>query len=358
MPRLNLDAEPAALTRALVDIGSVSHEEAELADAVQLALRRYSHLDVLRHGNTIVARTLLQRARRVVVAGHLDTVPVNDNLPSRVDDEFVHGLGSCDMKGGVAIALSLAARLSDPPVDVTYMLYEGEEVEQEFNGLALLAHARPELLGADFAILMEPSNAIIEAGCQGSLLAEVTVPGRRAHSARSWMGTNAIHDAAPVLTRLAQYQPRRPHIDGLPFHEGLNAVSIRGGVAMNVIPDECVVQINYRFAPDRSTAEAEAFLHDFFDGFGVTVIERSPAAHPSLAARPATSLVAATGGNVKPKLGWTDVARFISLGVPAVNYGPGDPLLAHAPDERVAITQINRCHQLLGNWLTTTTADW
>jgi succinyl-diaminopimelate desuccinylase len=261
------------------------------------------------------------------------------------------------MKGGIAVALSLAAALVELPVDVTYVLYEGEEVEQEFNGLAMLARVAPHLLDADFAILMEPSGGVIEAGCQGSLTADVAVRGRRAHAARAWMGTNAIHEAGAVIARLDAYRPRRPVIDSLVFHEGLNAVGIRGGVAMNVIPDECVIRVNHRFAPDRSAAEAEAFLRSFFEDFSVTVIESSPAAHPFLAAPPASSLVAAAGGVTKPKLGWTDVARFIGLGVPAVNLGPGDPLLAHAPDERVPIPQLHLCHELLREWLGTG-VDW
>ena len=231
-----------------------------------------------RHGNTVVARTDLGRGERVVIAGHLDTVPLNDNLPARRegDGELLHGLGTCDMKGGDAVILRLAATVPEPNRDVTYILYEGEEIESEFNGLNLLGQSHPELMEADFAILMEPSNAEVEAGCQGTLRVEVRATGERAHSARSWKGVNAIHRATPILERLTAYEPRKPLIDGLEYHEGLNAVFIRGGVAGNVLPDECVVEVNYRFAPDRSEEEAQEFVRDFFEGYDVTVTDSAP----------------------------------------------------------------------------------
>ena len=228
----------------------------------------------MRDGHTIVARTTLGRAERVVIGGHLDTVPENANMPSRrvtVDGEDrLYGLGACDMKGGVAVSLRLAADLVRPTRDVTWIYYEAEEIDSEFNGLRRLADERPELLAADFAVLMEPSNAVVEAGCQGTMRVEVRTTGTRAHSARSWMGHNAIHDAGEVLRRLSAYEPRTVEIDGLTYREGLNAVAIRGGVAGNVIPDECVVSVNYRFAPSRSAVEGEAHLREVFEGYDVT----------------------------------------------------------------------------------------
>ncbi|MFT4008489.1 MAG: succinyl-diaminopimelate desuccinylase [Nocardioidaceae bacterium] len=350
-PLLDLTLDPVQLTRVLVDIESVSGNEQAIADAVEDALRALPHLAVVRRGNTVVAQTGLGRAERVVIAGHLDTVPVNDNLPCLVEADVLRGLGTCDMKGGDAIALKLAT-LPGPSRDVTFVFYDCEEVDAERNGLFRLAQSDPDLLHADFAILMEPSNGVVEAGCQGTLRIEVVTRGERAHSARSWMGVNAIHRAAPVLARLEAYEPRRPVIDGLEYHEGLNAVFIDGGVAGNVLPDECRVTVNYRFAPDRSLAEAEAFVRETFDGFEVTVVDAAPGALPGLSVPAAAAFVEAVGGTPAPKFGWTDVARFTALGVPAVNFGPGDPLFAHKQDEHVPIAQITAVHDKLARWLT------
>jgi succinyl-diaminopimelate desuccinylase len=348
---LDLTADAVTLTEQLVNIESVSRDEAAIADAVEAALMELDHLSVLRRGNTVVARTALGRAERVVIAGHLDTVPLNDNLPARREGPLLHGLGTCDMKGGDAVILRLAATVPEPNRDVTFILYEAEEIEAEFNGLRLLSQSDPELMLADFAILMEPSNAVVEAGCQGTLRVDVRTTGERAHSARSWRGVNAIHRAAGILDRLNAYDARKPVIDGLEYHEGLNAVFIRGGVAGNVLPDECVVEVNFRFAPDRSEADAEAFVRDFFDGYDVTVTDSAPGALPGLDVPAAKAFVDAVGGEVNPKFGWTDVARFTGLGVPAVNFGPGDPMLAHKQEEHVPVEQIERCETQLRAWL-------
>jgi succinyl-diaminopimelate desuccinylase len=348
---LDLTADVVDVCAQLVDIESVSRNERAVADAVEQALTPLSHLAVQRRGNTLVARTDLGRGERVVIAGHLDTVPLNDNLPSRNDGTSLHGLGACDMKGGDAVILRLAATVAEPVRDVTYVLYEGEEIESEFNGLGHLAADAPELLTADFAILMEPSDGVVEAGCQGTMRVEVTTYGERAHSARAWKGVNAIHLATPVLERLAAYEPRQPLIDGLAYHEGLNAVGIEGGVAGNVLPDRCVVTVNHRFAPDRSEAEAEAFLRDFFEGYDVQVTDSAPGALPGLDRPAAKAFVDAVGGTVNPKFGWTDVARFTALGVPAVNFGPGDPMLAHKQEEFVPLDQLRHCERVLADWL-------
>ncbi len=351
MSHLDLNADAVTLTEQLVNIESVSRNEQAIADAVETALRAAPHLAVTRRGNTVVARTELGRPERVVIAGHLDTVPVNDNLPARREDGLLHGLGTCDMKGGDAVILRLAATVPEPNRDVTYILYEGEEIEAEFNGLRLLGLSDPDLMAADFAILMEPSGAIVEAGCQGTMRIDVRTVGERAHSARSWKGVNAIHGAAEVLNRLTSFEPRRPVIDGLEYREGLNAVFISGGVAGNVLPDECVVTVNYRFAPDRSEIEAEKFLREFFDGYEVTVTDSAPGAVPGLGLPAARAFVEAVGGEVRPKFGWTDVARFSALGVPAVNFGPGDPKLAHKQEEHVPIAHIETCERELRRWL-------
>jgi succinyl-diaminopimelate desuccinylase len=348
---LDLAADAASLTEQLVNIESVSRNEEAIADAVEGALRPLDHLRVSRLGNTVVARTELDRGERVVIAGHLDTVPVNHNLPARRDGDLLHGLGTCDMKGGDAVMLRIAATVPEPNRDVTFVFYEGEEIEGEFNGLRLLGQSDPAVLAADFAILMEPSNAVVEAGCQGTLRVEVRTVGERAHSARSWKGVNAIHQAGEILDRLNGYDARRPVIDGLEYHEGLNAVAIHGGVAGNVIPDECVVEVNYRFAPDRSEAEAEGFVREFFSGFELEVADSAPGALPGLEVPAAKAFVEAVGGEANPKFGWTDVSRFSALGVPAVNFGPGDPMYAHKQDEHVPVEHIERCEQQLREWL-------
>jgi succinyl-diaminopimelate desuccinylase len=351
MPSLDLTADVVALTAALVDIESVSRHEAAIADAVEDAVRAVPGLDVVRDGDAVVARSDLGRSERVVIAGHLDTVPVNANLPSRLDGDTLYGLGSCDMKGGVAVALRLAATLAEPVRDVTYVFYDCEEIEAEHNGLGRLARTRPDLLAADFAILMEPSGAVVEAGCQGSVRVDVIVPGVRAHSARWWMGTNAIHAVAPVLERLVAYEPRTPLVDGLTYREGLNAVGIRGGVAGNVLPDECRVSVNYRFAPSRDVDGALDHLRAVFDGFAIEVLDAAPGALPGLDRPAAAAFVTAVGGEVRPKFGWTDVARFSELDVPAVNFGPGDPSLAHSQGESVPLAHLRHCEATMRRWL-------
>ncbi len=355
MPALDTSASVVELTRQLVDLPSVSGDEAVLADAVEAALREAPHLEVIRDGDAVIARTALGRAQRVVIAGHLDTVPVNGNLPARLDaDGVLWGRGTVDMKGGCAVMLALALELAEPVVDVTWVWYDHEEVDSSLNGLGRIARERPELLEADFAVLGEPSNGEIEGGCNGTIRVDVTTRGRRAHSARAWMGENAIHAAAPVLERLAGYVPREVEVDGLVYRESLSAVRISGGVAGNVIPDECTVHVNYRFAPSRSGAEALAHLEELFAGLGasISVADLAEGARPGLDAPLARQFLAAVGGRALPKYGWTDVARFSALGIPAVNYGPGDPSLAHADDERVPVSQIDRVAAGLRRWLT------
>jgi succinyl-diaminopimelate desuccinylase len=294
---LDLHAEGPELTAALVDIASVSGEEGPLADAIERALRRLPHLQVTRHGNTLVARTGLgntgrDKKERVVLAGHIDTVPHAANFPSQWDPERIRlsGVGTSDMKAGVAVQLRLAATLPEPNRDVTYVFYECEEVDAARNGLFLLIREAPELLSADFAVLLEPSGGVVEGGCQGTLRAAITARGARAHTARSWMGKNAIHEAAAILDILRSWEPRKPVVDGLEYHEGLNAVAISGGVAGNVVPDECVVTVNYRFAPDRSEQEAKTYIRDLFAAWPVEVLDSAPGARQaSRQAQPPTS---------------------------------------------------------------------
>jgi succinyl-diaminopimelate desuccinylase len=355
VPSLDLDGDVVDLLAQLIDIESVSGNETPIANAVEEALRRYPHLEVIRDGNVVVARTDLGRADRVVIAGHLDTVPIADNVPSwrtgAGDQTIIWGRGSCDMKGGVAVQLAAAARLVQPSRDITWIFYDNEEVQADLNGLGRLARERPELLTGSFAVLGEPSNAGIEGGCQGTMRAEIQLTGVAAHSARAWKGHNAIHDAAVVLQRLRDYQPAEVEVEGLVYREGLNAVSITGGIAGNVIPDRCTVAVNYRFAPDKDIAAAEAHVREVFEGFDLTVTDASAGARPGLDQPAAAEFLAAVGGSANPKFGWTDVAQFAALGVPAVNFGPGDPSKAHADDEFCPAADVVSCRDALLRWL-------
>jgi succinyl-diaminopimelate desuccinylase len=343
------------LLGALVDIRSESLAEGDIADALEAALSGVEHLTVERDGNSVVARTQFGLPDRVLICGHIDTVPEADNLPHFVEtvegEERLVGLGSCDMKGGVAVAVALAAQVSQPTRDITFVFYEAEEIDERYNGLKRLALTRPDLLEGDFAVLMEPSDAGVEAGCQGTLRAEIHIAGRRSHSARSWLGVNAIHGASDVLTRLAEYQPSRVIIDGLEYREGLNAVGITGGVAGNVIPDECVVTVNYRFAPTLTPELAATHVQTIFEGFDVRVVDAAAGALPGLSQPAAKAFLEVTGSTPRPKFGWTDVARFTTLGIPAVNFGPGDPSLAHTREEYVPTSQVRSTFEVMRAWL-------
>lgn len=344
-------SDPVALTAALVDLESVSGNEDAIAGEVHAALQALPHLKVERVGNNVVARTALGRERRVLLAGHLDTVPVADNLPSRREGDLLHGCGSCDMKGGDAVILHLAATLTAPSYDLTFVLYDNEEVEAERNGLNRLVRDHRDWLDADLAVLMEPTAGKVEAGCQGTLRVRVDLHGTRAHSARSWLGVNAIHAAAPVLQRLAEHVARDVDIDGCVYREGLQAVAIAGGVAGNVVPDAASVTVNFRFAPDRSEDEALAYVRGVFDGYDVALVDSAPGALPGLSHPAAQHFVAAVGETPLAKYGWTDVARFSALGIPALNYGPGDPNLAHKREEHVDVREISRAAELLRAYL-------
>jgi succinyl-diaminopimelate desuccinylase len=347
--------DPVALTRALVDIESVSGDEKEITDAVEVALRATRHLAVERIGNVVRARTDLGRGSRVILAGHLDTVPLHDNFPSTLspDGQMLYGCGTADMKSGSALALHLAVTQAEPVFDVTYLFYDCEEVEAERNGLQLVGASNPDWLRADFAVLLEPTYGLVEAGCQGTMRAVVRTTGTRAHAARSWNGVNAIHRAGEVLRRLEAYRARRVSLDGCEYREGLNAVGISGGVAGNVVPDSCEVLVNYRFAPDRSVEQAEAHMREVFDSYDLTVVDRAPAAAPGLGEPAAQRFLSAVGTPPVAKLGWTDVARFAAMGIPALNFGPGDPNLSHTRDEHVEIPKIVEGAAVLRRWLTT-----
>ena len=348
---LDLHGDLVTLFRSIVDVESVSGNEGVLADLVEEALRGCAHLQVIRDGDTVIARTRLDRAQRVVIAGHLDTVPVADNLPSRVEDGLVFGRGTADMKGGVAVMLAVAAAFAAPSRDVTWIFYDHEEVAAELNSLTRIARQHPEYLAGDFAVLMEPTGARVEGGCQGTLRFTITTRGRKAHSARAWTGHNAIHDVADVLARLVRYVPRRVVVEGLEFREGMNAVAISGGIAGNVIPDSCQLAINFRFAPDRDEAEAMAHCREVFTGYDLDFVDVAAGARPGLDRPIAQDFLTAVGGAPSPKFGWTDVARFSALGTPAVNFGPANPEQAHADDEFCPIEDLAFCRDALLRWL-------
>jgi len=346
-------ADPVELCAALVDVPSVSGAEKPLADAVEAALiAQASHLEVLRSADAVLARSHLGRPSRILLAGHLDTVPIADNVPSRRDGDLLYGCGTSDMKAGDAVFLHLAAVLDSPRHDVTVVMYDCEEIEAARNGLGRVERGHREWLTADLALLGEPTSGAVEAGCQGTLRVEVTTRGRRAHSARSWLGVNAVHAAGEVLDRLNAYAPRDVDIDGCVYREGLQAVRITGGVAGNVVPDACVVTVNFRFAPDRDATAAQEHVREVFDGLDVVVTDLSPGALPGLAAPAAQEFVAATGSTPSAKYGWTDVSRFAALGIPALNYGPGDPNLAHTRDEHVDTRKITEAAEVLRRFLT------
>ena len=350
MSLLDLHADPIDLTAALVDIPSVSHDERAIADAVEEALRdQTTGFEVIRNGDAVLARTNRGLPSRVMLAGHLDTVPIADNVPSR---------RTVDMKSGDAVFLHLAATVSDLAHDLTLVFYDCEEIAAQYNGLGRIERELPEWLRADVAILGEPTGGLIEAGCQGTLRVRLSTSGVRAHSARSWLGDNAIHKFAPVLERLSSYEARSVDIDGCVYREGLSAVRISGGVAGNVVPDAAEMDVNFRFAPDRSVDQAVAHVREVFDAsalggleLGFEVTDSSPGALPGLANPAAAALIAAAGGQFRAKYGWTDVSRFSALGIPAVNYGPGDPNLAHKRDEHVPVQQITEVARVLRGYL-------
>ncbi len=357
MNELDLLQDVAVLTEQIMNIESVSGNEREIADQAHQALLKLEHLEVHRDQDAIVARTNFGRERRVVLAGHLDTVPLprtegaKGTVPAQVIDGVLYGRGATDMKGGVAGQLALAAELKDAKYDVTYVFYDHEEVEAAKSGLGRLVKNSPELLEADFAILLEPTNGTVEGGCNGTSRFVIRTHGKAAHSGRAWMGHNAIHDAAPILQRLADYQPQTITVQGLDYREGMNAVRISGGIAGNVIPDYCEVEVNYRFAPDKTLAQAETLVFELFEGFEIERTDGAEGAKPGLDQEIAADLIKILGQEPKPKYGWTDVSRFSALGVSAVNFGPGDALLAHSDDEHVAQEDIRTCLNSLRSWL-------
>src|ERR1700733_6429247 len=335
-----------AATTELMAVPSLSRHEAALAERVEASLRACPWLEVTRIGDNVVARTNHGHAERLVLAGHLDTVPPGGNETPRLEGGTVWGLGASDMKGGLAVMLDLAATVREPAVDLTWCFYACEEVGRADSGLLALWEQRPDLLAGDAAVLGEPTGALVEAGCQGTMRVRITLRGVRAHTARPFTGRNAVHRLAPLLQRVADWQGREVVLDGCTYVEQLQVVAIDGGVAANVVPDRASVTLNHRYAPDRHKAGAEAFLRELLDptldpelGDTWDLLDAGDGAPPSLEHPLLRALVERSGGLPKAKVGWTDVASFWEHGVPAANFGPGDPLLAHHPDERVTAAQ-------------------
>jgi succinyl-diaminopimelate desuccinylase len=342
------------LTEKLCAIPSVSGNEAELADTVEVALRGGApHLEVTRIGANVIARTNGGARERVVLGGHVDTVPANGNATPRRERDSVHGLGAADMKGGLAVMLTLATALgASPRRDVTFVFYDGEEVSDEHNGLRRLFAERPDLVAGDLAILLEPTGGWIEAGCQGTIHARATFHGARSHSARPWMGKNAVHAAAPMLARIAAHDAPTVNVDGLDYRESLQVVRVEAGIANNVVPDRCDIVVNRRYAPacsfDEAVAQTRALLADADE---VEIVSASPAAPPNLTHPLIADLIGTGTLDVRPKLGWTDVARFTQHGIAAVNYGPGDPELAHTAGEFVVGAELDECLRVLAGFV-------
>jgi succinyl-diaminopimelate desuccinylase len=340
-----------ALTERLCAVPSVSGNEAALADLVEKSLREHaSSLEIVRVGANVIARTSAGASERLVLGGHLDTVPANGNDAPRREGGTLHGLGAADMKGGLAVMLTLAASKAEHGGgrDVTFVFYDGEEVADEHNGLRRLFAERPDLVAGDLAVLLEPTGCWIEAGCQGTIHVRATFHGARAHSARPWKGVNAVHRAAPLLGRIAAHEPPIVTVDGLAYRESLQVVRVEGGIANNVVPDRCQVTVNRRYAPACGLEDAVAQTRALFDDADdVEIVSASPAAAPNLAHPLIAELIHVGDLGVRPKFGWTDVARFTQHGIPAVNFGPGDPELAHTADERVERSELDECLRVL-----------
>ena len=339
----------------LVAIESVSGNEDALATHVFERLLVNDALEVERIGDNVVARTSGHHATRLLVAGHLDTVP-GDAGAAAIEGDVLRGLGACDMKGSLAGMLDLALDPTPRPVEVTWVFYAREEIARSQSGLLEIAELRPDLLAADAAVLAEPTGGRVEAGCQGTLRVRVSLRGVRAHTARPFTGRNAIHRLGDVLSFVALYEPREVQIDGVLYTEQLQAVSVEGGVAPNVVPDAASCVLNHRVAPDRTCDEAVAWLRSFLGELlteedELDVIDWAPSATPELTNDHLARLVALSGQDVRGKVGWTDVATFRERGIPATNFGAGDPLLAHRIDEFVAADEVDHFVGVLDQWL-------
>jgi succinyl-diaminopimelate desuccinylase len=342
----------AARVLEIVDIASESRNEAALAAHVLAQLPGARDA-----GDTCVLAGTTSRQDRplVLLAGHLDTVPAQGNFPGRRQDGVIHGLGAADMKAGVAVMMELALALPslDASVDVGLVFFGREELPFGDSSLTPLLEREPGLRTADLAIVMEPTDNELHAGCVGNINATWTFRGIAGHSARPWLADNAIHRAGRGIAELAALEPVDHDFAGLTFREVISAVTVHGGVARNVIPDECVVEVNMRYAPGTGAEAAEARLRALCEPHGELVIDgNAPSgAVPDQGNVYVSRLVEAGGLAVAPKQAWTPVAEFASVGVDAVNFGPGKPLYAHRRDEQVAVDALVESYETLVRFL-------
>jgi succinyl-diaminopimelate desuccinylase len=329
----------AARTLQLVDVPSESRQEAALVALVREVVPLeplYDDGEVLLYGDA---------GAPVVLAGHLDTIPAQGNIPGRIADGAVHGLGASDMKGGVAVMIELA-RAGAPG---RYLFFNREEVPVSESPLPAL-FATPLLEGVRLAVVLEPTDVILHAGCLGNVQARVTFHGQSAHSARPWTGVNAIHELVRGLEELVRLEPLDVELDGLVYREVVSAVRVDGGIASNVIPAEAGVELNFRYAPGRSRDEAEARLRELVPHGDVEILSNSPSAPPSLANPLAVKLRELVPA-VAPKQAWTPVAQFAEQGIDAINYGPGATPYAHKVDEQIPIANLEQCFTTLRAFL-------
>jgi succinyl-diaminopimelate desuccinylase len=339
----------AARTLELVDFPSESRDEAALAAHV-LGVLRDGGVAVRDAGDTCVLAGTTARGERplVLLAGHLDTVPAQGNRPGRRDDDAVHGLGASDMKGAVAVMIELALAAPEANVDLGYVFFGREELPITDSALSRLLEREPSLREADLVVVMEPTSNAIHAGCLGNVNAAWTFHGRSGHSARPWFADNAIHRAADGIHAVAAVEPVPREFDGLTFTEVVSVTRINGGIASNVIPGEAIAQVNYRYAPGRTPAEAEAWLRDLLEPYGTVEIDGNAPSAPVAVANPLVQRLIATGDlEVAPKQAWTPVAEFAGVGVDAVNFGPGEPAQAHTRDEYVPIDALVASYETL-----------
>jgi len=329
--------DPLALrTLELVDIASPSRGEEAIIEHVRGLMPSppaYDH------------DTVLFYPGRVVLAGHYDTVPAQDNFPGRIDDGWVVGLGATDMKGGLAVMIELARA----GIPFGYLFFGREELPA--GDSALPGFFERHGLDAELVVMLEPTDNTIQAGCLGNLNAQLVFHGTSAHSARPWLGDNAIMRAVEALAPLARLEPHDVEIEGLVFREVLSVTQIDGGIATNVIPALAKATLNFRYAPDRSPEEAEARLRELVDGSGeLELLGNSPPARVAAASPLVQQLREAGGFELEPKQAWTPVAEFSAQGLDAVNLGPGATRYAHAQDERVEIAALARTYEALSRF--------
>jgi succinyl-diaminopimelate desuccinylase len=328
----------------------VTGDEGRIADFVLERLRGVATGETLRSGHAVVWRGPRRGRPLAVLAGHLDTVPPAGEARARRDGDRLYGLGSSDMKGGIAVMLGLLG-VVDPArlrFDLAAVFYDAEEGPAAGNGLGRVLHEMPWLRQAAFAVLLEPTGGAVELGCNGVLNAEVRVTGRAAHAARPWLGVNAVERAAPWLAEIVRHPVTPVTVEGVEFRDTVQVTTLRAGGARNVVPDELVVNLNHRFTPDRTVAEAERRLRALVPAeFGFTVVDGAPAgrvcaSHPEVA-----GFIRRFGLATAGKQGWTDVARFTEAGIAAFNFGPGLPELCHARDEYCPIDPLGpACRRL------------